>query len=182
VGNGEIQVVAFHHKLTDAIRRITLPDRKRMRVNSDEVRSTGLEFLFSQTFGRVALDADLTLQKVELMEAEASASTEPENMPEQVGRVKLSVPVVAGITVMGGAEYTGVQYAQHPDTGEDVELDGGVWWNAGLSRTWSVNPASGLVRRVETTVSVDNLSDTLIYDQYGLPRMGRLFRFQLRVF
>jgi len=182
VGNGEVQVVGFHHKLTDAIRRITLPDRKRKRVNSDEIRSTGVEFLFSQTFGRVAVDANLTLQKVELIDPETSASTEPENMPEQVGRVRAAVPTVAGITMTWGAEYTGVQYAQHPDTGEDVELDGGIRWNAGLSRVWQLNSTSGLARQVETTVSADNLTNTLIYDQYGLPRMGRLVRFQVRVF
>jgi iron complex outermembrane receptor protein len=182
IGDGEVQVVGFHHKLTDAIRRITLPDRKRMRVNSDEIRSTGVELLFSQAFGRVMVDGDLTLQRVELVDPETSLSTEPENMPEQMGRIRLSVPVFRDFSLSGEAEYTGLQYAQHPDTGEDVELDGGVWWNFGLSRTWVLGSTSGLAQRVETSVGVDNLTDTLLFDQYGIPRMGRLFRFQVRVF
>jgi len=182
VGNGEVQLVGFHHKLTDAIRRITLPDRRRMRVNSDEIRSTGLEVLFSQTLGMLTLDADFTLQKVELMDPEKSRSTEPENMPEQMGRLRLSLPLLESFTLSGEAEYTGSQFAQHPDTGEDVELDGGVWWNLGISRIWNLNPSSGLVQRVETGLSLDNLTDTLIYDQFGLPRAGRLLRVQLRVF
>ncbi len=182
IGTGEVQVVGFHQKLTDAIRRITLPDRKRMRINSDEIRSTGLEVLFSQTFGRVALDADLTLQKVELIDPESFRSTEPENMPEQAGRIRLSLPLPAGLTFSGEAEYTGSQFAQHPDTGEDVELDGGIWWNGGLSRAWSLEASSGLARRIETGVFVDNLTDNLLWDQYGLPRPGRVIRVQARVF
>lgn len=182
IGTGEVQFVGFHHKLTDAIRRITLPDRKRMRVNSDEIRSSGVEVLLSQTLGRVTLDADLTLQKVELIDPETSRSSEPENMPEQVGRIRLSMPLLAGVTFAGEAEYTGSQFAQHPDTGADVELDGGIWWNGGFSRVWTLNSSSGLVQRLETGVFVDNLTDTLIYDQYGLPRAGRVLRIQARVF
>ena len=182
VGEGEIQLVGFHHKLSDAIRRITFPDRKRMRVNSDELRSTGVELLFSQSFGRVNLAGDMTLQAVELRDPETSRSREPENMPEQTGRIRLSLPLVAGVALSGEAEYTGSQYAQHPDTGADVELDGGVWWNGGLSRVWNLTSSSGMAQRVETGIQVDNLTDTLIYDQYGLPRPGRVFRFQVRVF
>ena len=35
---------------------------------------------------------------------------------------------------------------------------------------------------METRVSVDNLGDTALYDQCGLPRPGRLMRFQIRLF
>ncbi len=181
-GNGELQVVGFRHQLSDAIRRISLPDRKRMRVNSEELRSTGLEVIFSQTFGPMALDGDLTLQKVELIDPQTSLSSEPENMPAQVGRARLGFPLVAGLVGAAEAEYTGAQFCQHPDTGEDVELEGGTWWNGLLSRVWNLGASSGMIRRLETIVSVDNLGDTALYDQCGLPRAGRLFRLQVRVF
>jgi len=182
IGSGEVQVVGFHHKLTDAIRRITRSDGMRKRVNSDEIRSTGLEVLFSQSFGAVEVEGDLTLQKVELMDPETSLSSEPENMPEQMGRARVSFPLVAGLSGVAEAEYTGSQFAQHPDTGQDVELNGGVWWNGMLRRVWDLPVGSGIARRLETSVSLQNLLDTTIYDQFGLPRAGRLFRFQLRVF
>jgi len=182
LGTGELQVVGFHHRLTDAIRRITLPDRKRMRVNSDELRSNGVEVLFSQTFGPLAVDGDLTLQKVDLIDPETTVSTEPENMPEQSGRLQLSLPLVAGISAGAEAEYTGTQFCQHPDTGEDVKLEGGTWLNGVLSRVFQFRAKSGVAQRMEAMVGVSNLGNTALYDQCGLPRAGRLFRFQLRVF
>jgi iron complex outermembrane receptor protein len=179
---GEIQVVGFRHRLTDAIRRITLPDRKRMRINSDEIRSTGVEVLISQTFGPLTLEGDLTLQKVDLIDPESSLSSEPENMPDQMGRIRLGFPLLAGFTGSAEAEYTGPQFCQHPDTGADVELAGGTWWNGLLSKVWNLALSSGAARRMETQVSVSNLGDTVLYDQCGLPRPGRLFRFQVKVF
>lgn len=182
LGTGELQLVGFHQSLTDAIRRITLPDRKRMRVNSDEIRSTGVELLFSQTFGSLALDGDLTLQRVDLTDPGTSLSSEPENMPEQMGRIRLGAPLLAGFSGSAEAEYTGSQFCQSPDTGADIKLDGGTWWNGLLSRIWNLPLSSGMAQRVETQVSVDNLADVALYDQCGLPRAGRLFRFQVRVF
>ena len=182
VGEGEIQVVTFHHELTDAIRRITFPDRKRKRVNSDEIRSTGVEILVSQKLGPLGLEGDLTLQRVDLIDPETSLSTEPENMPERTGRARVSFPLWAGFSGVAEAEYAGSQFAQHPDTGADVELDGGMWWNGSISRTWDVPTSSPWATRLRTSVSVQNLADTTLYDQFGLPRAGRLFRFQLRVY
>ena len=182
LGTGELQLVGFHHRLTDAIRRITLPDRKRMRVNSDELRSTGLEVLFSQSFGPLALEGDLTLQKVDLIDPETTRSSEPENMPERTGRARLSIPLIAGVSAGAEAAYTGPQFCQHPDTGEDVELKGGTWLNGVLSRVFSFRSLSGAVQRMEAMVSAENLGNTALYDQCGLPRAGRLFRLQLRVF
>jgi len=182
IADGELQVVGFHNELSDAIRRITLPDKKRMRINSEELRSTGLEILFSQSFGPMALDGDFTLQKVDLIDPETTVSSEPENMPERMGRVRLGFPLWAGVQGAAEAEYTGPQFCQHPDTGADVELEGGTWLNGVLSRVWTLRALSGMMQRLETLVSVDNLGGTALYDQCGLPRAGRLFRFQMKVF
>ena len=89
---------------------------------------------------------------------------------------------MAGVSGRTEAEYTGPQFCQHPDTGEDVELKGGTWLNAVLSKVFRFQSRSGVVQRLEATVSADNLADTALYDQCGLPRAGRLFRLQLRVF
>ncbi len=182
LGSGEVQVVGFHHKLSDAIRRITLPDRKRMRVNSDELNSTGLELLLTQTFGPFSLEGDLTLQKVDLVDPETSVSTEPENMPEQSGRARLTFPLLAGFSAGAEAAYTGSQFCQDPNTGEDVKLKGGTWLNGVLSRVFSFRTRSAGVQRLQVSASGQNLGNTALYDQCGLPRAGRLFRFEVRVF
>lgn len=179
VGDAEFQVVGFRNALDGAIRRITLDDGKRMRINSDELKSTGVEFLFSQPFGAVTLGGDFMLQRVELIDSDAT-SLEPENMPERAGRVHLRFPLVVGIDALAEAEYTGPQYCQHPDSGADVRLDGGTWLNAVFSKVFSV---SGLRigRQIEARVSASNLADVALYDQCGLPRAGRLLRFEIQV-
>jgi len=179
VGNGEIQVVGFHQSLTDAIRRISLPNGKRQRINSDELRSTGIELLVSQTFGRLSVGGELMLQSVELTDPSTEVNTHPENVPEQTLNAFVRFPLVADITTTLEADYTGSQFCIDPDSGEDVELDGGSWFNATLSKVW---PWGGGGRRVETSLAGLNLTDTALYDACGLPRSGRLVRLQFRVF
>ncbi len=178
VGNGEVQVVAFHQRLTDAIRRITLDDGRRMRVNSEQLVSTGLELLASQAFGEVSVGADLTLQTVELTDPATALSVEPENLPGQLGSVYVRFPVASGVSARLEAEYTGSQFCQDLDTGGDVRLEGGTWLNSQLSKVWAL--ASG--QRLETAVSVANVANTALFDQCGLPRPGRLLQLQLRLF
>ena len=180
VGEGEVQLVGFHHDLSGAIRRITFPDGMRQRVNADELRSVGVEAMVSQTWGRVGAGANLTLQSVELTDPGTALSTRPENVPEQSGTAWIRLPAVADVTARFEADYTGVQFCQDPDTGADVRLDGGTWLSAVFSRIWQVGGA--IPGRLETSVAIDNLTDTAIYDQCGLPQPGRLLRFQVRVF
>jgi hypothetical protein len=84
---------------------------------------------------------------------------------------------MSGLFTTFEAEYTGSQFCIDPNSGQDVELDGGSWFNALVSKMWSLGG-----RRLETTASALNLSNTALYDACGLPRAGRLFRFQMRVF
>ena len=179
LGNGEVQIVGFHHDLDGAIRRITFSDGRRKRINSDELRSTGLEVLVSQSTGPATWGGDFMLQAVELVDPETSISREPENLPGRSGRAWITVPTLAEVQATAEAEYTGPQFCQDPDTGADVELDGGTWLNATLARVWEIGRGG---RRIETSFSADNLTDTALYDQCGLPRSGRLLRFQLRIF
>jgi len=182
IGSGELQAVAFHHRLSDAIRRIQLPNGRRQRVNAEEVRSTGLEFLVSQTFGRLGVGGDLTLQSVELIDNSTSASREPENLPEVFGSIHARTPLFLDVNAMVEATYTGRQFCLDLNTGGDSELEAGTWWNADLSRVFSFGTSRGFFSRLEARASVDNIADTAIYDQCGLPQPGRLVRFQVRLF
>src|SRR5690606_25395569 len=165
------------HGLSGASPRRTPAGGPRMRINSDELASTRGGLLFTQTARRGSCGGDLTLRRVELKDPSGSASTEPENMPERVGRGWIAFPIIAGFTGTAEAEYTGPQFCQDPDTGEDVELDGGTWLNAALARVWSVGR-----RRIETSISAEHLGDTALFDSCGLPRSGRMFRAGIRVF
>lgn len=183
MGKGQLQVVGFRHELSDAIRRITLPNKKRKRVNSDRLVSTGVEVMVSQLFGPMELGGDLTLQSVELRDPANPVSREPENLPEASGSTYARVPLVAGIRATAHARYDGAQFCQHPDTGADVELDGGAIFGVSLGRAWSVRGAGARVlSQMEASAGVENLANTALYDQCGLPRPGRLLRLQLRLF
>ena len=110
-------------------------------------------------------------------------SRKPENLPDASGGGYVRLPLVAGITATGEARYTGSQFCQHPDTGADVELEGGTLLGASVGRSWSVRGSrGGVFSRVEANAAVDNLANKAIYDQCGLPRPGRLLRLQLRLF
>jgi iron complex outermembrane receptor protein len=182
VGTGELQVVGFRHALDGAIRRISLPDRKRMRVNSDELTTLGVEVLFSQSLGRVDVGGEMTLQSVDLTDPSNDVNLHPENVPERSGSAFIRLPLGGGFASTLEAEYTGTQYCIDPNSGEDVQLDGGSWLNAFLSKVWSFSPRGGSGRSLETSVAGLNLSNTALYDSCGLPRAGRLLRLQIRVF
>ncbi|MBT8403265.1 MAG: TonB-dependent receptor [Gemmatimonadetes bacterium] len=177
-GRGEVQVVGFRHDLDGAIRRITLGDGRRQRINSDRLESTGVEILISQTFDDVEVGGDWMMQSVSLTDPGAATSQQPENMPERAGGAWLRLPLPAEAALTAEVEYTGPQFCQDPDSGGDVQLDGGTWLNGVLSRVFRT--ASG--RGVEAQLSATNLADTTLYDQCGLPRPGRLFQLQFRVF
>ncbi|NIR40936.1 MAG: hypothetical protein GWN73_36085, partial [Actinobacteria bacterium] len=68
LGGLEAQVVGFHQRLTDAIVRTAVGDGRLQRVNRDRVLSTGVEVLANYELDAVSLDADLTLQNVELQD------------------------------------------------------------------------------------------------------------------
>jgi hypothetical protein len=118
------------------------------------------------------------MQSVSLTDPGTAVSQEPENMPERAGGAWARVPLLAAATLRAEVEYTGPQFCQDPDTGDDVRLEGGTWVNGVLSRVFR----SGSGRGVEARLSASNLADTALYDQCGLPRAGRLFQLQFRVF
>jgi len=182
LGIAEVQAVGFRHQLHDAVVRITLPDRRYLRVNRDRLTSTGAELLVSLAVGRAVVGGDLTLQSVDLTDTDAGVTHRPENLPEVFGSLHASVALPLGFHVTTQARFTGSQYCIDPGTGQDVRLGGGTivgaevgrtWWNAGRERWFG---------RFDTRLAVDNLGDVALYDQCGLPQAGRLLRFQVRVF
>jgi len=183
LGRGELQAVAFRHRLNDAVVRITLPDRRFMRVNRDRLDSYGLELLASSTFGWLALGGDLAVQSVSLTDLTAAVTNQPENLPEVFGGVHAGFPLPFGVRGVAQARYTGTQFCIDPGTGADTQLDPAVIVGGQVSRVVNVRSGGGaLFGRVEARIAVDNAGGATLYDQCGLPQPGRLVRFQIRVF
>jgi iron complex outermembrane receptor protein len=171
----EVQGVVFHQVNEDGIIRTTLPDRKFFRVNKDEIRSTGLESAVSWSGRSVALFGDVLLQKVRVFDiTDGDAERRPEHVPQVRGSLGIDVPTVAEIRASAWATHTGTQYCVHPDSGDQVALDGATRLDLGLDRAWRV--ARGWFRELRASVALDNVGDTAVYDQCGMPQPGRTVR------
>jgi len=179
----EVQIVGFRHQMNDAVVRITLPDRRFMRVNRDRLTSSGVELLASTTIGGLALAGDLTLQSVALTDTKAGTTGRPENLPELFGgataRFRLPLGVRGGLQ----ARYTGSQFCIDPATGLDARLGSGAVVGADVSREWRIRSTGrGWLSRFEAQLAVDNAGNATLYDQCRLPEPGRLARVQFRLF
>ena len=183
LGRGQAQIVLFHSRLDDAVARITLEDRRFMRVNRDELRSTGIELAGSYALGPVALAADLTLQDVELTDTQASQTNRPENLPEVFGSLNAHFPLLAGVEGGIGVEHTGEQFSIDHETGGDSRLPAQAIVNASISRAWPMTMSwvAGLFSSLETRCAVENVGDAPLYDAAGLPEPGRRIRFEVRM-
>jgi iron complex outermembrane receptor protein len=178
----EVQVVGFHQRLTDGIVRSSVEVdgiRKFKRINQDEVRSTGLEILASTALGPLTFSGDLTLQEVAGFQ-EDGAEVELEYEPTAVGRLGMSAELPAELVASGELRYMASQLCENPEVGglESFDTDPAV--DLSVRRTFQVG-GSGVLSRLETFLGIDNAGDAAVFDQCGLPRPGRTFRLQLRL-
>ncbi len=182
VGPYDVQAVGFHQRLADAIVRGAAPagsSARYMRVNRDQVRSTGLEILAGYAHRRFALETELTLQDVRAIAAGGRA-VRAEYEPEVAAGIGGTAPLPAGLELGAELEYRGQQYCVAPYPGEEnyVALDPDTRVDVQLARTFRL-PRSG--RHLGMELAVDNVADSAVYDQCGLPQAGRTLRLQLRV-
>jgi iron complex outermembrane recepter protein len=182
-GAARFQGVLFHHRLRDAVVRTTLPDRRFLRVNRDQIRSTGAELLASWARGALELEADATLQRVQVYDQTAGdAERRAEHQPAVRLGSDLRVPLPLDLRAISAVRYTGRQYCLHPDLGRQVALAGRARADAGLERSWSLARGAGaLLRMLRASAWVENAADSPVYDQCGLPQPGRTVRFALEL-
>lgn len=171
----QVQGVFFSNTLTDAILRITRPDGKFQRINRDRLRSTGLEVLGNWSGEVVTVGADLMFQHVRVSDpAAVGTSRRPENVPELGAGFNVDVALGHAL-VTTALDYKGAQYCLHPDLGQNVKLRGRTTANAGVAREFVVR-STGLLSHLRAMLSLDNLFDTAVFDQCGLPEPGRTVR------
>lgn len=182
-----IQVVGFRHQLNDAVVRTTLRNPTRfMRVNRDRIASQGAELLAGLVFGAdpdraVSLNGDATLQSIKLFDQTANdAERHSENNPEMRGRLELGVPLPVALRAFATARYTGVQYCLNGGAGDELELKGQMVSDIAMQRSFPV-ASRGPFRWFRALLSLDNVGNTTVYDQCGLPQPGRTLRLTFTV-
>ncbi len=176
------QLIAFQHRLTDAVVRTTLSNPTRFqRENRDRIESTGAELLGGLMFGAnpdrgISINGDATLQRIRLIDQTANNQRRrAENNPEQRGRVELGVPLPFELRGFATARHTGAQYCLNGDTGTEDQLQARTVADLAVQRNFRV-ANSGPFRFLRALLSFDNVGNTAVYDQCGLPQPGRTLR------
>jgi iron complex outermembrane receptor protein len=177
---GTLQLVGFHHMLSDAVVRIRPPGGNFQRVNQEGIRSVGGEVLASRAFGALELSGDLVAQDVEVLDPSAGL-TRPENMPNVMGSIRARTRIGTLVAVAVETEFTGEQFVIDPETGLESRLAASGRLSVECRRAWALGNAMGWVTSVEARAVADNLTDAAQYDAFGLPLPGRGVRLELRV-
>jgi iron complex outermembrane receptor protein len=179
IGNAQIQIVGFHHDITDAIVRSVTPAKKVKRINRDEMHSTGLELLGSMRLGPANISADVTAQNIASRDPTTDREFHAEYQPKFLGGARLAAPLVLGTRIDLSTRTAGAQYCLNT-SGSYTRLESTTRADAELSRRWHVRAAgSRWFSSIETSVAGDNLGDAAIYDQCGLPQPGRVLRIRI---
>ncbi|MES2524214.1 MAG: TonB-dependent receptor [Gemmatimonadota bacterium] len=179
-----MQAIGFRHNLDDAITRITLPapDRRFQRINRDRIESSGAELLGGLTFGSdllraVTLTGDATLQSISIVNTTVAGDPQrhAENNPERRGSIELGVPVPLSVRAYATARFTGVQYCLNPDSGTEQTLGKQARTDVAAERSFGIG-GRGAARTLRALLSLDNVANSTVYDQCGLPQPGRTLR------
>lgn len=184
-GDGlSLQVVGFHHRLTDAIVRtstVTVLGPQFQRVNRDEVRSTGLEVAAAGSLGALAYGGGITWKDVRVLDPHEPGSEErAEYQPNLSGSANLGFVAPGSITLTGFGAYRGVQYCRNVEIAGLEKMDASATFDVEASRVF-VLQGSRSGRVASATVGVANLTDSTVLDQCGLPQAGRTFRIQFTI-
>ncbi len=179
------QLIGFSHALNDAVVRITLADPARFqRVNRDRINSVGMELLGGFTIGANperawSLNGDATVQRIRISDQSAiNPRRRAENNPEQRGRVEVGVPLPVQMRGFATARYTGRQYCLNADTGNEDQLPARTVADIAVQRSFAV-ATSGPFRSLRALLAFDNVGNTAVYDQCGLPQPGRTLRLMM---
>lgn len=172
----DLQIVAFRHRLSDAVVRTATPDGRYRRVNRDAIRSIGVELLGDVGLGPLRVRGDLTAQRVAVSRPGAGDPLHAEHQPDIRGSFAADAPLPGALTAIAVARYTGSQYCVHPDAGGEVRLDPDAGLDLGLRRLSRLGGAP-----LRLSAFLTNATDAALHDQCGLPRPGRTLRFSVEL-
>lgn len=179
-----LQVVGFHHRLTDAIVRtstVTVLGPQFQRVNRDEVRSTGLEVAAAGTLGAMAYGGGVTWKDVRVLDPhEPGSDQRAEYQPKLSGSANLGFVGPGDVTLTGFGTYRGVQYCRNVEISGLERMDASATFDIEASRGFVLG-GSRAGRVASAMVGVANLTDSTVLDQCGLPQAGRTFRIQFTI-
>jgi iron complex outermembrane receptor protein len=181
VGRLEAQAMTFYQRLSDAIVRVGVGDGKFQRQNRDRITSAGVELLFDYTAGPWSFAGDATIQSVELTDPSAPEDQrQPEYQPWFFGGLHGSLQLGRGFWTTVGVRHLAPRYCVNPDLDSDFELAANTWLDLVLGKSFGLSGSAA--RRLDAVLALDNATDAAVFDQCGLPRPGRLLRFEIKIY
>ncbi len=182
-GDIDFQVVGFHQRLKDGIVRTAIsnpggPSRFK-RVNQDEIRSTGIEFLVIGGLGVGTISSDLTVQHVRGIEADGTR-IELEYEPAVTGRFGIESPLGGGIRASGDVRFVTGQQCVNPEVGGLQPVGTSASADFSIRKILQLR-SGGALSRVDASATVRNATDATSFDQCGLPQPGRTLQLQFRL-
>ena len=178
---GSLQVVAFHRDLADGIVRVTLPGSRPprfQRQNLDLVRSSGVEVLIDGRWGGLDVRGDATLQRVR--GSEDGTRRDVDYAPAFAGSVAMGTAAPWGVRGEVAARWESEQTCRSPGTPGSATFSSEPALDVELRRGFRLT-GSGLPALIEGMVRLDNVTDSVVLDQCGLPRPGRTLSVGIRV-
>ena len=187
IPDATLSATLFSNRMEDAVVRITLQNPTRfMRVNRDRIESTGVELLAGFVFGddrerSVTLTGDATLQSISIFDQTAGdAERHAENNPETRGRLELGLPLPWQMRGFATARHTGTQYCLNGETGNEMKLNTATTTDLAMERRFNIR-TSGAFTWLRAVLALDNVGNSAVYDQCGLPQPGRTLRFMMTI-
>ena len=183
-GDTQLQMVGFHHRLSDGIVRastVTTEGARFQRVNRDEIRSTGVEILTAGTSGVFTFGGGLTFQRVRIQDPQVPGNDQrAEYTPAVSGTMNLGLIGPQDVTVTSFVRFRGVQYCRNVEVAGLDRMDASATLSLEARRRFVVRGGNS-GRSIDGSVGFDNLTDAMVLDQCGLPQPGRTFRIQFSV-
>jgi iron complex outermembrane receptor protein len=165
---------AFADFTRDGIERVSLSSGKFIRVNAHQIRVLGLELGATwRPYPGARVQAHHSFLHSRAKE-DGSFNARVEDRPSFLSYLELSQRWRFGARLAAEAIATGARYSQDLDTGGLRELPSQIQWN--LRASYQFVSTSSWLNSTELYVRVDNVFDTLLYYQLGLPEPGRTLR------
>jgi len=129
----------------------------------------------------VTLTGDATLQSISIFDQTAGdAERHAENNPETRGRLELGLPLPWQMRGFATARHTGTQYCLNGETGNEMKLNTATTTDLAMERRFNIR-TSGAFTWLRAVLALDNVGNSAVYDQCGLPQPGRTLRFMMTI-
>lgn len=154
--------------LKDGIVRVSLPQRQFMRINKDEVRTFGFEFVSKYNYSNFQSIFNLTLLSAKGKNAIGEFSDTLEYRPELNGSIGLDYSLSNSINTLIELEYIGMEFGLKEGSSGYKKLPDYLLTNIRFAYSFILG-----FSKVEMYLRINNLWDRLYYTQFGLPEAGR---------